>query len=58
MKILLGDSDAHPDGKTHNKTDHVSMDKRWHSSILNIFVFSVELSVKLTKRQWYLIQIM
>ena len=27
-KILLGDFDAHPDGKTHNKTDHVSMDKR------------------------------
>jgi len=28
MKIQLGDFDAHPGGKTHNKTDHVSVDKR------------------------------
>ena len=28
MKILLGDFDAHPDGKTHSKIEHVSMDKR------------------------------
>jgi len=28
MKILLGDFDAHPNGKTHNNIDHVLMDKR------------------------------
>jgi hypothetical protein len=24
-----------PDGKTHNPIDQISIDKRWHSSILN-----------------------
>jgi hypothetical protein len=25
-----------PDGKTHNQIDHVLIDKRWHSSILDV----------------------
>jgi len=25
-----------PDGKTHNQTDHILMDKRWHLSILGV----------------------
>jgi hypothetical protein len=25
-----------PDGKTHNQTDHVLIDRRWHSSILDV----------------------
>jgi hypothetical protein len=25
-----------PDGKTHNQIDHILIDRRWHSSILNV----------------------
>jgi len=28
-----------PDGKTHNKTDHILIDRRWHSSILDVQSF-------------------
>jgi hypothetical protein len=28
-----------PDGKTHNQTDDISIDGRWHSSILDIWFF-------------------
>ena len=28
-----------PDGKTHNQIDHVSTDRRWHSSILDVLSF-------------------
>ena len=29
-----------PDGKTHNQIDHILIDRRWHSSILDIQSFS------------------
>ena len=25
---------TYPDGKTHNQTDHILLDRRWHSSML------------------------
>jgi hypothetical protein len=25
-----------PDGKTHNQTDHILIDKRWHSNIADV----------------------
>jgi len=25
-----------PDGKTHSQVDHIFIDRRWHSSILNV----------------------
>jgi hypothetical protein len=28
-----------PDGKTHNQIDHVLIDRRWHSSILDVRYF-------------------
>ena len=28
-----------PDGKTHNHTDHILIDRRWHSSILDVRSF-------------------
>ena len=28
-----------PDGKTHNQTDHILIDRRWHSSILDVQSF-------------------
>jgi hypothetical protein len=29
-----------PDGKTHNHTDHILIDRRWHSNTLNVQPFS------------------
>ena len=28
-----------PDGKTHNQTDHILIDRKWHSSVLDIRSF-------------------
>ena len=28
-----------PDGKTHNQIDYIMIDKRWHSSILDVQIF-------------------
>jgi len=28
-----------PDGKTHNQIDHILIDRRWHSSILDVLSF-------------------
>jgi len=28
-----------PDGKTHNETDHILIDRRWNSSILDVRSF-------------------
>ena len=28
-----------PDGKTHNQMDHILVDRRWHSSILDVQSF-------------------
>jgi hypothetical protein len=28
-----------PDGKTQNQFDHISIDRRWHSSMLNVRSF-------------------
>jgi endonuclease/exonuclease/phosphatase family metal-dependent hydrolase len=25
-----------PDGKNHNQTDHIMIDRRWHSSVLDV----------------------
>ena len=30
-----------PDGQTHNPTDHILIDRRWHSSILDVLSFRV-----------------
>jgi len=29
-----------PDGTTHNKIDHLLIDRRWHSSMLNVQSFT------------------
>jgi len=29
-----------PDGKTHNQIDHILIDRRWHSSVLDVQSFS------------------
>ena len=28
-----------PDGKTHNQIDHILIDRRWHSSVLDVRSF-------------------
>ena len=28
-----------PDGKTHNQIDHILIDRRWHSGILDVLSF-------------------
>jgi hypothetical protein len=40
-----------PDGKIHNQSDHVLIDRRWHSSILHVR-FSGELTVILITTWW------
>jgi hypothetical protein len=30
-----------PDGKKHNQTDHILIERRWHSSILDVRLFRV-----------------
>jgi hypothetical protein len=40
-----------PDGKTHNQIDHISMDRRRHSSILDIHL-SEEINVILITIWW------
>jgi len=32
-------TETSPDGKTHNQTDHILTDSRWHSSILDLRSF-------------------
>jgi len=27
---------ASPDGKSHNQIDHISIERRWHSSVLDV----------------------
>jgi len=29
-----------PDGKTHNQIDHILIDRRWHSTILDVRCFT------------------
>ena len=40
MMFLHGNIHKHtwtsPDGRTHNKTDHILIERRWHSSILDV----------------------
>jgi len=41
------------DGKAHKQTDHISVDRRWYSSILDVYEVSGELTlVPMTK--WWL----
>jgi hypothetical protein len=28
-----------PDGTTHNNIDHILIDRRWHSSMLDVMIF-------------------
>jgi len=30
---------ASPDGKTHNQNDHILIDRRWHSTVLDVRSF-------------------
>ena len=40
-----------PDGKTHNRIEHILIDRRWHSSILDVDL-SGELTVILITIWW------
>jgi hypothetical protein len=42
-----------PDGKAHNQIDHILIDRRWHSSILDVYEVSGELIVVPVTKWWF-----